>query len=118
MPANAPKTATTIPVRLSLLVTIDPEKWTAQATETAPTVDEAAVLAGLTAAGIPEDQAKTMVAQLAAPKASASGPAAVRTEVREYVLAAAKALEKLTAAGATVVDADRQPGKATATAKK
>jgi hypothetical protein len=117
MPANAPKAATSnvIPVRLSVLVHIDTDKWTAQAEATAPTVDEAAVLAGLTAAGIDAEQAKTMVAQLTAPKASASGPAAVRTEVREYVLAAVTQLEKLTAAGATVVDADRQPAKAKAT---
>lgn len=112
MAENA-KTAT-IPVRLSVLVHIDPAKWDFGGAET-QTVDEAAVLAGLTAAGIDEAQAKEMLAQLTAPKASASGPSAVRTAVREYVLASVQALEKLTAAGATVVDADRQPAKPAAT---
>ena len=49
-----------------------------------------------------------MAAQLAARPADANAPAAVRTAVREYVLAAVRQLEKLTAAGATIVDADRQ----------
>lgn len=115
-PRNAPQapeattTSTTIPVRLILLVHVDPDKWTATAPEAAATtVDEAAVLAGLTAAGIDPEQAKAMVAKLTAPAASATGPSAVRTEVREYMLSAVKGLERLTSAGATVVDADRQP---------
>jgi hypothetical protein len=104
--AKTAKTAT-IPVRLSLLVHVDPDKWTATAPETTPTVDEAAVLAGLTAAGIDAEQAKQMVAQLTAPKAAATGPSAVRTEMREYMLAAVRGLERITASGATVADADR-----------
>jgi hypothetical protein len=107
---------TTIPVRLSILVHVDPDKWTATAEAEAPTVDEAAVLAGLLAAGIAEDQAKTMVAQLTAPAAAATGPSAVRTEMRAYMLAAVAGLDRIKAAGATVVDADRQPAK-TAAAK-
>ena len=112
MPANkkadTAKT-TVIPVRLNLLVQVDTEKWTANAPAADTTVDEAAVLAGLTAAGIPEDQAKEMVAKLAAPSTNATGPNAVRTEVRDYMFAAVRQLERLTAAGATIVDADRQP---------
>lgn len=113
MPANKKAdtaTTTVIPVRLNLLVQVDTAKWVANA-PAAATVDEAAVLAGLTAAGIPEDQAKEMVAQLTAPATNASGPNAVRTEVREYMFAAVRQLERLTAAGAVVVDADRQPKK-------
>jgi hypothetical protein len=110
-PADTAK-PTTIPVRLSLLVQVDPEKWNATTEAEAPTVDEAAVLAGLVAAGIAEDQAKTMVAQLTAPAAAATGPSAVRTEMRAYMLAAVAGLDRIKASGATVVDADRQPAKA------
>jgi hypothetical protein len=53
-----------------------------------------------------------MAAQLAArPAADPNAPAAVRTAVREHVLAAVRQLEKLTAAGATIVDADRPPAR-------
>jgi hypothetical protein len=96
--------ATAIPVRLNLLVQIDPAKWQLDA----PAVDPGAVIKGLTAAGIPEDTAKAMAAQLTAAPV-ANGPAAVRTAVREYVLGAVRQLDKLTAAGATIMDADRQP---------
>jgi hypothetical protein len=96
--------ATTIPVRLNLLVQIDPAKWQLDA----PAVDADAVIKGLVSAGIPEDTAKAMAAQLTAAPV-ANGPAAVRTAVRAYVLDAVRQLDKLTTAGATVVDADRQP---------
>jgi hypothetical protein len=102
---NTPATETTIPVRLNLLVQIDPAKWTVDAPAG---VDADKVIAGLVAAGIPEDTAKEMAATLTAAPA-ANGPAAVRTAVREYLLGAVRGLEKLAAAGATIVDADRQP---------
>lgn len=106
MPAkNTTPETKTIPVRLSLLVHIDPEKW---AVDAPAAVDTETVVKGLVAAGIPEDQAKQMAETLTAAPA-ATGPQAVRTAVREYMLGAVKGLEKLTAAGATVVDADRQP---------
>lgn len=101
-------TTTTIPVRLSVLVQVDPAKWFAQQ-PAAPTVDQDAVLKGLTAAGIPEEQAKSMVAQLSTPPAAATGPAAVRTELRAHMLQLLQSDERIKAAGATVVDADRQP---------
>ena len=104
MPATTAATAT-IPVRLNLLIKIDPARWTA---DTAPAVDADVIAKALIGAGIPEAQAKEMAAQLAARPADANAPAAVRTAVREYVLAAVRQLEKLTAAGATIVDADRQ----------
>jgi hypothetical protein len=97
--------ATTIPVRLNLLVHIDPAKWTADAPAA---VDADVVAKALVGAGIPEDTARAMAATMTAAPA-VTGPQAVRTAVREYVLAAATQLEKLVAAGATVVDADRQP---------
>jgi hypothetical protein len=100
---------TTIPVRLNLLVHIDPAKWTA---DQAPPVDADAVTKGLMSAGIPEDTAREMAAHLAA-RPAANGTAAVRTAVREYMLAAVRGLDKLTAAGATIADADRQPKAAT-----
>jgi hypothetical protein len=103
--ATDAKTTTTIPVRLNLLIRIDPAKWTA---DTAPAVDADVIAKALTGAGIPEAQAKEMAAQLTARPADLNAPAAVRTAVRDYVLAAVGGLEKLTAAGATVVDADRQ----------
>jgi hypothetical protein len=96
--------ATTIPVRLNLLVHIDPAKWQADA---APVIDVDVIAKALAGAGIGEDTAKQMAAQLA-DKPAVTGPAAVRTAVREYVLGAVRQLEKLTAAGATIVDADRQ----------
>ena len=102
--ATDAKTTTTIPVRLNLLIRIDPAKWTA---DTAPAIDADVIAKALAGAGIPEAQAKEMAAQLAARPADANAPAAVRTAVREYVLAAVRQLEKLTAAGATVADADR-----------
>ncbi len=102
--ATDAKTTTTIPVRLNLLIRIDPAKWT---TDQAPAVDADVIAKALTGAGIPEDQATAMAAQLAARPADANAPAAVRTAVREYVLAAVRQLEKLTAAGATIADADR-----------
>jgi hypothetical protein len=107
MPANTPAQAkkTTIPVRLNLLVQIDPAKWTVDAPAA---VDTETVVKGLVAAGIAEEQAKAMAETLTAAPA-ADGPQAVRTAVREYMLAAVKGLEKLTAAGATIVDADRAP---------
>jgi hypothetical protein len=96
--------STTIPVRLNLLVHIDPAKWTADA---APAVDADVVAKALVGAGIAEDTAKQMAATMtAAPEVT--GPQAVRTAVREYILGAVRQLEKLTAAGATIVDADRQ----------
>ena len=104
--ATDAKTTTTIPVRLNLLIRIDPAKWTA---DQAPAVDADVIAKALAAAGIPEAQAKEMAAQLAARPGDANAPAAVRTAVREYMLAAVRQLEKLTEAGATVVDADRPP---------
>jgi hypothetical protein len=95
------KTDTTIPARLNLLIRIDPAQWTA---DQAPAVDADVIAKALTGAGIPEEQAKEMAAQLTARPADANAPAAVRTAVPDYV----RGLEKLTAAGATVVDADRQ----------
>ena len=94
----------TIPVRLNLLVRIDPARWTA---DQAPAVDADVIAKALAGAGIPEEQATAMAAQLAARPADANAPAAVRTAVREYVLAAVRQLEKLTAAGAVIADADR-----------
>jgi hypothetical protein len=103
MPTNPTATAT-IPVRLNLLIRIDPARWTA---DQAPAIDADVIAKALATAGIPEDQAAQMAAQLAARPADANAPAAVRTAVREYVLAAVRGLEKLTGAGATVADADR-----------
>ena len=102
--ATDAKTTTTIPVRLNLLIRIDPARWTA---DQAPAIDEAAVAKALAGTGIDEATAKEMAAQLAARPADANAPAAVRTAVREYVLAAVRQLEKLTAAGAAIADADR-----------
>ena len=70
-------------------------------------MDADVIAKALIGAGISEEQATAMAAQLAARPADANAPAAVRTAVREYVLAAVRQLEKLTAAGATIVDADR-----------
>ena len=102
--ATTPATAATIPVRLNLLIRIDPARWTA---DQAPAVDADVIAKALTGAGIPEEQATAMAAQLAARPADANAPAAVRTAVREHVLAAVRGLEKLTGAGATIADADR-----------
>jgi hypothetical protein len=102
--ATDAKTTTTIPVRLNLLIRIDPAKWTA---DTAPAIDADVIAKALTGAGIPEAQAKEMAAQLTARPADLNAPAAVRTAVRDYVLAAVRQLEKLAGAGATVADADR-----------
>ena len=102
--ATTPATTATIPVRLNLLIRIDPARWTA---DQAPAVDADVIAKALTGAGIPEEQATAMAAQLAARPADANAPAAVRTAVREHVLAAVRQLEKLTAAGATIADADR-----------
>jgi hypothetical protein len=103
---NTPATTktATIPVRLNLLVQIDPARWTADA----PAVDADVIAKALAGAGIPEETAKAMAATMtAAPEVT--GPQAVRVAVRDYILTAVKQLEKLVAAGATVVDADRQP---------
>ena len=70
-------------------------------------MDPDVIAKALAAAGIPEEQATAMAAQLAARPADVNAPAAVRTAVREYVLAAVRGLEKLTAAGAAIADADR-----------
>ena len=104
MATDAKTTTTTIPVRLNLLIRIDPARWTA---DQAPAVDADVIAKALAGAGIPEEQAAQMAAQLAARPADANAPAAVRTAVREYVLAAVRGLEKLTAAGAAIADADR-----------
>lgn len=98
-PAPAPAT---IAVRVDVVVHIDPAKW--QADAPAAQVDSAAIIKGLVAAGIPEDAATVMAAQLTKAPADGNTPAAVRTAVREYVLAQVGGLEKITAAGATVVD--------------
>jgi hypothetical protein len=104
MATDAKTTTTTIPVRLNLLIRIDPAKWTA---DQAPAVDADVIAKALAGAGIPEAQAKEMAAQLTARPADLNAPAAVRTAVRDYVLAAVRGLEKLTGAGATIADADR-----------
>jgi hypothetical protein len=100
---TAAKKDATIPVRLNLLLRVDPGKW--QMPE-APKLDADAVVKALVAGGIPEDAAKEIAAKAAAQPAG-NGTAATRTAVREYVLGAVKALDKLTAAGAIVLDADR-----------
>jgi hypothetical protein len=101
-------TTTTIPVRLNLLIRIDPARWAA---DDAPALDADVIAKALVGAGISEEQAATMAAQLTARPADANAPAAVRTAVREYVLAAVRGLDKLTAAGATIADADRPPAR-------
>ena len=106
--ATTPVTTATIPVRLNLLIRIDPARWAA---DTAPAIDADVIAKALTGAGIPEAQAKEMAAQLTARPADLNAPAAVRTAVRDYVLAAVRQLEKLTAAGATIADADRPAGR-------
>jgi hypothetical protein len=108
MATDAKTTTTTIPVRLNLLVRIDPAKWTAPAAtaEDAPAYDQDKTAQAL-AALYGEARAKEMAAQLA-PKAPAeTGPAVVRTQVRDYMLRAVRDLDALKAAGATVADADR-----------
>lgn len=108
---NATATKNLIPVRLNLLVHVDADAWNDNTPEAAaaPTVDADAVLKGMIAAGVPEDQAKAAVAALTAPKPVATrGPATARTEVREYMLEAVRGLERLTAVGAVIADADRQ----------
>lgn len=105
----APTTSAMIPVRLNLLVKIDPAKWTAPAATAgdAPAYDQDKTAQAL-AALYGEARAKEMAAQLA-PKAPAeTGPAVVRTQVRDYMLRAVRDLDALKAAGATIVDADRQ----------
>ena len=102
--ATNPTASATIPVRLNLLIRIDPAQWTA---DQAPAIDADVIAKALIGAGITEEQATAMAAQLAARPADANAPAAVRTAVREYVLAAVRGLEKLTAAGAVIADADR-----------
>ncbi|MBO0815327.1 MAG: hypothetical protein J2P30_09320 [Actinobacteria bacterium] len=98
----------TIPVRLYVLVRIDPDKWNGapKAADGAPEFDAAAIAKALEGAGYAPEQAATM-AEGMRPKPAAHGPAAVRTEVREAMLAALKELPALKEAGATVVDADR-----------
>jgi hypothetical protein len=98
----APETTDTIAVRVDIVVHIDPAQWAADAP--AAEVDTEKVLAGLVAAGIPEDQAKVMAARVTEAPADANTPSAVRTAVREYVLAQVGGLEKLTTAKAKVVD--------------
>lgn len=105
MTTTTPAKDATIPVRLSLLVRIDPAKWQA---EPAPALDADAVVKALVAGGMAEADAKELAAKLAAQSAG-NGTAATRTAVRQYVLGAVKALDKLTAAGAIVLDADREP---------
>jgi|SRR5215472_1253601 len=109
---NAPATEakdTTIPVRVNCIVRIDPAKWVMPEQ---PQLDPDKLVAALVAAGMPEELAKEQAAALAKPQAS--GPAAVRTAVREYVFGAIRVLEKLTAAGAEIIDRDREPAKAEA----
>jgi hypothetical protein len=106
----APATATTIPVRLSLLIHLDPEKWEAPAVtaEDAPEFDLEKTVAALTPL-YGEDRAREMAAELApAPADPDRGPNVIRGEVRAYVLRSVKALDALTKAGASVVDADRK----------
>ena len=103
---------TMIPVRLNLLVKIDPAKWTAPAATAGdtPAYDQDKTAQALTAL-YGAARAKEMAAQLA-PKAPAeNGPAIVRTQVRDYMLRAVRDLDALKAAGATVVDADRPASK-------
>ncbi len=109
MAATPTTTSAMIPVRLNLLVKIDPAKWTAPAATAGdtPAYDQEKTAQAL-AALYGEARAKEMAAQLA-PKAPAeTGPAVVRTQVRDYMLRAVRDLDALKAAGATIVDADRQ----------
>lgn len=117
-PASTPSASQgqTIPVRLSILVRIDPDKWEQPAPEVAEDAepfDADKVIKGLVSAGIPEETARTMAEQLAPKPAEAAdnahAPSVVRSQVREYLLSSAQQLAALVSAGATVVDADRQP---------
>jgi hypothetical protein len=100
--------STIIPVRLNLLVHVDTTKWELPAAPAAQT-DPELVVKALVGAGIPEDQAKVMAETMTAAPAKADGVQAVRTAVREHMMALVQASEQLKAAGATIVDADRQP---------
>jgi hypothetical protein len=105
---TTPATSAMIPVRLNLLVRIDPARWTAPApgASDAPAFDLDKTVAAL-AALYGQERAKEMAAALA-PKAPAeAGPAVVRSQVRDYMLRAVRDLDALKAAGATVADADR-----------
>jgi hypothetical protein len=103
MARNAnPTPDTTIAVRVDIVVKIDPALWPADVP--AAEVDTDAVVKGLVAAGIPEDQAKVMAAKVTEAPADANTPSAVRTAVRQYVLAQVGTLEKITTAKASVVD--------------
>jgi hypothetical protein len=108
-------------VRLSILVRINPDKWTQPAPEGAEGAEEFdadKVIKGLVSAGIPEETAKEMAGKLApaAPATDPHAPSLVRTQVREYMLHHVQQLAALTDAGATIVDADRQPAKPAAPA--
>jgi hypothetical protein len=110
---TTPETST-IAVRVDIVVNIDPAQWPADAP--AAEVDTDAVVKGLVAAGIPEDQAKVMAAKVTEAPADANTPSAVRTAVRQYVLAQVGTLEKLTTAKAQIVD--RQAAEKAAAAAK
>lgn len=61
--ATNPTASATIPVRLNLLIRIDPAQWTA---DQAPAIDADVIAKALIGAGITEEQATAMAAQLAA----------------------------------------------------
>ena len=102
MATAAKTTDNTIPVRLNLLVRIDPAKWTAPE---APALDPARLAEALQAMGVTDEQAARLARGVTTPRKGTAN------ETREDVLAAVRGLERLTQAGAVIVDADRQPAR-------
>ena len=78
--ATTATTAATFPVRLNLLIRINPARWTA---DQAPAVDADVIAKALTGAGISEEQAAATAAQLAAgpPTRTPRPPCAIRCPV-------------------------------------
>jgi hypothetical protein len=96
----------TIPVRLTIVVQVDPAKWTMP--EAPAALDTAKLLAALTEQGIAAELAQTMVdaaAKAAQPKTD--GNTAVRAAMRAHMLATLRADATMVAAGATITETQR-----------
>jgi hypothetical protein len=116
MPARKQSPATTpppaenkrVPMRLTILVHVDPERWPAdEPTEERP--DAAKIAQALIAVGMSETSAASAAAAVvdAHDAKQAGGINATREAVRSYMLAALRELPKVTASEAIITDAYR-----------
>lgn len=90
-----------VQVRLSMIITLDSDKFAA---DDKPALDTDKLIAGMIAAGMTESEAKTYAAQTIAKRNNSESVTALRESVRKYVISNVENLAQLSDANATVLN--------------